>query len=344
MRICYTDFHSVDPTDQLMSATHERIRMETGRVPRQISLGDTAYPANLREIQTPPGRLYVRGALAEDDALAVAIVGARAATPYGVAVAERLAADLAARGVTVVSGLARGIDSAAHRGALRAGGRTIAVLGSGVDVIYPPENRRLAKDIETSGALVSQFAPGTRPLAGYFPARNRVIAGLSLGVVVVEAAEKSGSLITAGLAGELGREVMAVPGLLTSPQSVGAHRLIQDGAALIQSWEDIVGQLPLHWRDRVRPLKALSATVARAEDGSTNHLAHGQHAERHVEDESESTLSLLRIIGEEPVGIDSIIERSGMAAGRASAVLVTLEVEGRIRQLDGKRFVQVRLG
>jgi DNA processing protein len=200
MRVCYTDFQSVDPTDQLMSATHERIRMETGRVPRQISLGDTAYPANLREIQTPPGRLYVRGALAEDDALAVAIVGARAATPYGVAVAERLAADLAARGVTVVSGLARGIDSAAHRGALRAGGRTIAVLGSGVDVIYPPENRRLAKDIETSGALVSQFAPGTRPLAGYFPARNRVIAGLSLGVVVVEAAEKSGSLITAGLA------------------------------------------------------------------------------------------------------------------------------------------------
>ena len=202
----------------------------------------------------------------------------------------------------------------------------------------------LAKDIETSGALVSQFAPGTRPLAGYFPARSRVIAGLSLGVVVVEAAEKSGSLITAGLAGELGREGMAVPGLLTSPQSVGAHRLIQDGAALIQSWEDIVGQLPLHWRDRVRPLKALSATVARAEDGSTNHLAHGQHAERHVEDESESTLSLLRIIGEEPVGIDSIIERSGMAAGRASALLVTLEVEGRIRQLDGKRFVQVRLG
>jgi DNA processing protein len=324
--VCYTDFHAVDQTDKAMSATRERIRNETDRAPKQIPLGDTAYPANLREIQAPPARLYVRGALAEDDALAVAIVGSRAATPYGVAVAERLAADLAARGVTVVSGLARGIDSAAHRGALRAGGRTIAVLGSGVDVIYPPENRRLAGDIEASGALVSQFEPGTPPLAGYFPARNRVIAGLSLAVLVVEAAEKSGSLITAGLAAEMGREVLAVPGPLTSPQSVGAHRLIQDGAALIQGWEDVVGQLPLFWRDRVRvlpPQPSQAGELARDDDPETE--------------------ALLRILGEEPLGIDSIIERSGIAVGRASALLVTLEVEGRIRQLDGKRFVQVRL-
>jgi DNA processing protein len=341
MTVCYTDFHSVEPTDEPMSATHERIRNETGRAPRQIQLGDAAYPANLREIQAPPGRLYVRGTLTEDDALAVAIVGARAATPYGVAVAERLAADLAARGVTVVSGLARGIDSAAHRGALRAGGRTIAVLGSGVDVIYPPENRRLAGEIEASGALVSQFEPGTPPLPGYFPARNRVIAGLSLGVVVVEAAEKSGSLITAGLAGEVGREVMAVPGPLTSPLSEGAHRLIQDGAALIQGWEDIVGQLPLRWRDCVKPVNATTATT---DSRSRDRLADGQHADGHVEDKNdESTLSLLRIIGEEPMGIDSIIERSGLTVGRASALLVTLEVDGRIRQLEGKRFVQVRL-
>ena len=324
-----------------MNTTRERIRTETGRAPRQIALGDTAYPANLREIQAPPERLHIRGALAEEDALAIAIVGSRAATPYGLAVAERLGADLAARGVTVVSGLARGIDSAAHRGALRAGGRTIAVLGSGVDVIYPPENRALAEDIEACGALVSQFAAGTRPLAGYFPARNRVIAGLSLGVVVVEAAEKSGSLITAGLAGDMGREVMAVPGPLTSPQSVGAHRLIQDGAALIQGWEDVVSQLPLRWRDRLQPPRARAAALA---DGSVNHLDHGQHAGRHVEDQDKDADLLLRIIGEEPVGIDSIIESSGMAVGRASALLVTLEVEGRIRQLDGKRFVQVRLG
>jgi DNA processing protein len=329
-----------------MRITRERIRTETGRAPAQITLGDARYPANLREIAAPPERLYVRGRLAEKDALAVAIVGSRAATPYGLAAAERLAADLAARGVTVVSGLARGIDSAAHRGALRAGGRTIAVLGSGVDVIYPPENRRLAGEIESHGAVVSQFEPGTRPLSGHFPARNRVIAGLALGVVVVEAAEKSGSLITAGLAGEMGREVMAVPGLLTSAQSVGAHRLIQDGAALIQGWEDVVGQLPLRWRDQVRtstPMTntAMTATTAGRDALGPNHLAHGQHADRHVEDEEQH---LLRLIGEEPTDIDGIIERSGMTPGRASALLVTLEVEGRIRQLEGKRFVQVKLG
>jgi DNA processing protein len=252
------------------------MHFETEGAPERIALGDGRYPENLREITTPPERLYVRGRFADEDALAVAIVGSRAATSYGLAVAERLAADLAARGVTVVSGLARGIDSAAHRGALRAGGRTIAVLGSGVDVIYPPENRRLAGEIASHGAVVSQFEPGTRPLSGHFPARNRVIAGLALAVVVVEAAEKSGSLITAGLAGEMGREVMAVPGLLTSAQSVGAHRLIQDGAALIQGWEDVVSQLPLRWRDRVTSIAmdapmntlpraaAMSATTAQA--------------------------------------------------------------------------------
>jgi DNA processing protein len=317
-------------------------------MPAQIALGDARYPANLREITTPPERLYVRGGFEERDALAIAIVGSRAATSYGLAVAERLAADLAARGVTVVSGLARGIDSAAHRGALRAGGRTVAVLGSGVDVIYPPENRRLAADIESHGAVVSQFEPGTRPYSGNFPARNRVIAGLALGVVVVEAAEKSGSLITAGLAGDLGREVMAVPGLLTSVQSVGAHRLIQDGAALIQGWADVVGLLPLRWRDQVKPAAATTTMEMGTTDNadSPNHLAHGQHAEGHVGDKLDKSdqFSLLRIIGEEPVDIDGIIERSGLAPGRASALLVTLEVEGRIRQLEGKRFVQVSLG
>jgi DNA processing protein len=271
-----------------------------------------------------------------DDTLAIAIVGAREATPYGVGCAERLAEDLAARGITIISGLARGIDSAAHRGALRAGGRTIAVLGSGVDVIYPPENRRLALQVAEGGAVVSQFPLGTPPLAGYFPARNRVIAGLSLGVVVVEAAEKSGSLITAGLAGELGREVMAVPGPLTSLMSRGAHRLIQDGAALVQGWEDVVAQLPLRFRDQVKPL----AVPANA--GGPNRLVHDQHAEGHAEDKEagdDESLLLLRVIGREPVGIDQIIERSGLAPGRASALLMTLEIEGRIRQLEGKRFV-----
>jgi DNA processing protein len=317
-----------------MSVTRERIQGETAAAASCIARDELSYPANLREIPLPPERLWVRGRVEADDTLAIAIVGAREATPYGLGCAERLAADLAARGITVVSGLARGIDSAAHRGALRAGGRTIAVLGSGVDVIYPPENRRLASDIAARGAIVSQFPPGTSPLAGYFPARNRVIAGLSLGVVVVEAAEKSGSLITAGLAGELGREVMAVPGPLTSLMSRGAHRLIQDGAALVQGWEDVVSQLPLRFRDQVKPLVGTCTSTA----GSPNHLAHGQHAEGDVEDSEESS-RLLRVIGWEPIGIDQIIERSGMAPGRTSALLMTLEIEGRIRQLEGKRFV-----
>ena len=318
-----------------MSVTRERIQGETAAAAMCITRDEISYPANLREIPLPPERLWVRGRVEADDTLAVAIVGAREATQYGIGCAERLAADLAARGITIISGLARGIDSAAHRGALRAGGRTIAVLGSGVDVIYPPENRRLALEVAEGGAVVSQFAPGTPPLAGYFPVRNRVIAGLSLGVVVVEAAEKSGSLITAGLAGELGREVMAVPGPLTSLMSRGAHRLIQDGAALVQGWEDVVGQLPLRFRDQVKPV----AVPANA--GGPDHLAHGLHAEGHADREAgnDESLLLLRVIGREPVGIDQIIERSGLAPGRASALLMTLEIEGRIRQLEGKRFV-----
>jgi len=324
-----------------MMTSRERTYSETECAPERIVLGDARYPENLREITAPPEQLYVRGSFAAEDALAVAIVGSRAATSYGLAVAERLAADLAARGVTVVSGLARGIDSAAHRGALRVGGRTIAVLGSGVDVIYPPENRRLASEIASHGAVVSQFEPGTRPLAGHFPARNRVIAGLALAVVVVEAAEKSGSLITAGLAGEMGREVMAVPGLLTSAQSVGAHRLIQDGAALIQGWEDVVSQLPLRWRDRIKSTstEATASTLAKAVAMRTATAQAGTRDPHHSEQSQ-----LLGLIGEEPTDIDGIIERSGMTPGRASALLVTLEVEGRIRQLEGKRFVQVSLG
>jgi DNA processing protein len=215
---------------------------------REITRGDAEYPAHLREIPAPPERLWVRGSLVDDDALAIAIVGSRRATPFGLELAEQLAGDLAVRGITVVSGLARGIDSAAHRGALEAGGRTIAVLGCGVDSVYPPENRRLAARITERGALLSQFAPGARALAHHFPVRNRIIAGLALGVVVVEAAAQSGTLITAGHAGDLGREVMAVPGRAGSPTSRGTHQLIRDGAALVEAWDDVVELLPARWR------------------------------------------------------------------------------------------------
>src|SRR5438552_11121341 len=229
--------------------------------------GERNYPELLGAIPSPPPR-YVRGTSTADDALAVAIVGSRAATPYGVEVAERLAAQLAARGMTIVSGLARGIDAAAHRGALGAGGRTVAVLGCGIDLVYPPENRALACAVEAQGALVSQFAGSVPALPGHFPARNRTLAGLALGVVVVEAAERSGALITAGFAGDLGRETFAVPGRITSPTSAGTNRLIQDGAKLVTCWQDIVSELPEQWRRAVRGLSAPPGAPHAPEPGS----------------------------------------------------------------------------
>ena len=312
---------------------HERIHDETGSMPRALSPADARYPSRLAEVPDAPATLHVHGALVDADALAVAVVGSRRATPYGLEVAETLAADLAARGVTIVSGLARGIDAAAHRGALRVGGRTLAVLGSGIDVIYPPENRRLAAEIAERGALLSQFAPGTPPLPQNFPTRNQVIAALSLAVVVVEAAEKSGSLITARLAAELGREVLAVPGRITAPESRGANRLIQDGAHVAMGWEDVVGVLPERWKARV----TATAGIGRAGDAA----AVGRGA---LEGEPSGYRSILELLGEDPIDIDHVIERSGLGAGRVSAALLELELEGRVRQIEGKRFVRVGRG
>ena len=282
------------------------------------------YPALLRAVPSPPA-LWVRGALAADDALAVAIVGARRATPYGLATAERVAAELAARGVTIVSGFARGIDSAAHRGALEAGGRTLAVLGCGVDVVYPPENRALVRAIEARGALLSQFAPGTPALAGHFPARNRTLAGLALGVLVVEAAERSGALITAGFAGDLGREVFAIPGRITSALSAGTHRLIQDGAKLVSCWQDIVSELSEPWRRAVR---------------SSVHDA----AQAAPEVASDEGTMLALLTPDEPQHIEELIARSGLAAASAATALVALELQGWVRQLAGQRWVSLTVG
>ena len=296
---------------------------------RRIARHEEEYPPQLRELPSLPSSLYVRGTLAREDALAVAVVGSRVATEYGKGVAEEIAAGLAAHGVTVVSGLARGIDTAAHQGALRAGGRTIAVLGSGADVIYPPENRALAGRIEASGAVISQFEPGMPPRAHHFPLRNQVIAGLALAVVVVEAAERSGALITARLAADFGREVMAVPGRVNSPSSRGAHALIRDGASLVESWEDVVAGLPTRWRACVGPLPALAGRDDRSLDG------------RGPEACGENERIVMDVVGDEPVTMDEIIEKSGLSAGRVSALLLGLELEGRIRRLEGERFVQV---
>ncbi len=282
---------------------------------------DPEYPRLLRALARPPD-LHVRGDIVPDDALAVAIVGSRRATAYGIEAAERLAADLATRGVTVVSGLARGIDTAAHRGAFEAGGRTIAVLGSGIDVMYPPENAALARKIVARGALVSQFPLGTRPDPWNFPQRNHVIAGLSLGVIVVEAAEQSGALITAGLAGDLGREVFAVPGRITSDVSRGTNRLIQDGAKLVQDWPDVVQELPDEWRRLVRGAAAI--------------------ADRYKPDErGDDGLVLALLTPDEPRHIEELIERSGLPASRVGRSLVALQIGGRVRELGGQRWVSL---
>jgi DNA processing protein len=283
---------------------------------------DAAYPELLAAVPSPPD-LHVRGRLEPGDALAVAVVGTRRATAYGLSAAERLAFDLAARGITVVSGLARGIDTAAHRGARAAGGRTLAVLGSGVDVVYPPENRRLALQIERQGALLSQFAPGTPPLSFHFPARNRTLAGLALGVVVVEAPERSGALITAGFAADLGREVFAVPGPIGAQTSRGPHRLIQDGAKLVQDWMDIVAELPERWRRAVRaPLAAGDGAAWPADD-------------------SEEGRVLALLSPEVPQHIEALIARSACAPARTPAALVALELGGWARQLEGQRWISV---
>jgi DNA processing protein len=288
---------------------------------RLVTLADPGYPAPLRNVPLPPPFLFVRGELVREDAIAAAVVGSRRPTAYGLRMAERLAGDLAARGVTIVSGFARGVDTAAHRGALAAGGRTVAVLGSGVDVVYPPENRRLVQEVARAGAVVSQFPMETPPLPQHFPIRNRVIAGLTLGTVVVEAAERSGALITARLAGELGREVYAVPGNVSSPVSQGANALIQDGARLVRDWQDVVAEFPPAVRQALRPVAPPPAAAA----GTGASPGEG---------------GLLPLLGDEPLAIDRVIEASGLPAGEVAASLMRLELRGLVRQLPGHRYVR----
>jgi DNA processing protein len=286
----------------------------------RVSEHDATYPLQLRELPHP-SVLYIRGEVLREDALALAIVGSRRATPYGIAVAETLARDLAARGVTIVSGLARGVDTAAHRGALEAGGRTIAVLGCGPDRVYPPENRALADRIAARGAVISQFEPGAPPLPHHFPERNKLIAALALGTVVVEAAESSGALITAGLAADFGRLTFAVPGRITCELSRGTHGLLRDGATLIRDWTDVVNEFPAVWRDCVR--RDVAPVASReAADG----------------DEA----SVLELLGEEPEQIERLIERSGLGSGRTAAALLGLEVKGWARLMPGQRYVRSR--
>lgn len=282
-----------------------------------LTWADEAYPERLKAIDQPPPVLYLRGEVLPQDRLAVAIVGTRRITAYGRQVTEDLAACLAQNGVTVVSGLARGVDAVAHQAALKAGGRTIAVLGSGVDRVYPPENAALAQKVIASGALVSDYAPGTPPEASNFPPRNRIISGLAAAVVIVEAGETSGALITAQFAADQGREVFAVPGNILAVQSKGTNRLIAQGARPMLTVRDVVDALDL-------------AGVSE------------QLAVRAAVPGNETETQLLQVLSSEPLHVDEIRLRTGLPIERVSATLVMMELKGLVRQVGGMNYISVR--
>ncbi|HEV2765583.1 MAG TPA: DNA-processing protein DprA [Pyrinomonadaceae bacterium] len=331
---------SIVRRDRHEAATEELERVRALEGAEVLCLDDGAYPALLREIPDPPLTLYARGAWAEClDAPCVALVGSRRASTYGQNVALMLARDLASRGVTVVSGLARGVDAAAHRGALEACGRTVGVLGTGVDDVYPRDHGKLFGEIlARGGAVVSQFPLGTPPVSENFPYRNRIISGLSLGVVVVEAAENSGSLITARLALEQGREVFAVPGNITSRNSFGTNYLIKSaGAKLVQQWQDVASEMPPEVAARLLPPepkkdKGGAERHPSASDGSETNAPEGlSEQERGV---------LLLIPTDEPAHIDALAETTGLGLPELTGALFALEMRDLVRQLPGKCFVR----
>ena len=289
-----------------------------------IAGGVPGYPEALAEIADPPNLLYVRGSIEPRDALAVAIVGSRKCTPYGIRIAEKLAASLARVGLTIVSGLARGIDAAAHRGALRVGGRTIAVLANGLNEIYPPEHEGLAAEIAGSGAVLSEMPMRQQPLAGLFPQRNRIISGLSLGVIVVEATPRSGSLSTASHATDQNREVFAVPGPVDSLSSVGCHRLIRDGARLVETADDVLEELG----PKVRNIRI----VDEPDSPAAPHPAQISL--------SEQERNVLGLLGETPQGIDAVIAATRLGASQVMATLSVLEMRRLVRRLPGQQFVR----
>ncbi|NLI83094.1 MAG: DNA-protecting protein DprA [Deltaproteobacteria bacterium] len=285
-----------------------------------VCLNDPDYPANLAAIPDPPAVLFVRGSIQPRDLVSIAVVGSRAASPMGMAFTEKLCAELAGYGVTVVSGFAVGIDSAAHRGTLRGKGRTLAVLGCGLDVEYPRGSNRLKETIAESGAVMTEFPLGTPPAPGHFPMRNRIISGLSLGVVIVEAAQRSGSLITARLALEQGREVFAVPGTAGHHRSVGPHRLLREGAKLVETAEDIVEEI----RPLIRPSSGFALQVV---PSAPPPPVTPQEAE------------VLKQLDQNPQHMDLICRSLRWPAAQVMAALLSLELKGLVRQLPGKHFI-----
>ena len=289
------------------------------------------YPPLLRQIPDPPLVLYVRGDLKVLAAHSLAMVGTRKPSAYGSQVAHRLAKDLVERQLVIVSGLARGVDSCAHRGALEGKGKTVAVQGRGMDEIYPSENRKLAEKIMENGAIISEFPLGTGPMPENFPIRNRIISGLSLGVVVVEAAEYSGSLITARLALDQNREVFAVPGNITSAQSFGPNHLIKQGAKLVDQWVDVIEELPAEIRQQLIPSIETSGADAAASQSPSLF-------EQSLTPEQKSVFEALRV--DEAMFVDSIFTAVPIPPMRVLQALLELEMSGLIRQLPGKNFIR----
>ena len=311
---------------------------------RILTIQDAEYPGRLQNIYDPPCLLYVKGRLpAIDEEAAVAVVGTRDCTPYGVACAEKLGYGLASGGAVVVSGLAKGIDAAASRGALRAGGVTVGVVGNGLDVHYPYESRYLYEDIAAAGALLSEYPPGTEPAGSHFPARNRIISGLSLATLVVEAPERSGALITAETALEQGRDVFAVPGPIDAPASVGCNRLIRDGAGLVSDAWDILREYAGRFPEK------LKQEEAREQPAVLGYQARQKSEPKPVppsldmkkSDLTDDQLALLRAMSdEEPALVDDLIEQTGIPTRRVLSALTLLEMEQLVTQHSGKRYTR----
>ena len=293
---------------------------------RVISMSDPEYPEPLKEIYDPPIVLYVLGQLKSTDHKGVAVVGSRLTTPYGMDVARRISANLAAAGVTVVSGGARGIDTAAHQGAIKAGGRTIAVLGTGINLVFPPENAELFDRVQEQGAVITQFPFNRSPDRQTFPIRNRIVAGMTLGTLVIEANLTSGALITANMAVDFGRQVFSVPGRIDSPRSKGCHELIKRGAKLCECAEDVLSEFEYLFPPSNRQTSVFGSEPLYPPVSGLN--------------EMESKIYAL--LGIEDVGIEELILGSGLTSGAVSATLLNLEIKRLARQLPGKRFVRIR--
>jgi DNA processing protein len=285
---------------------------------RLVTLADDDYPALLRQLPEAPAVLYVRGTLTPADHHALAVVGTRKATTYGRDAAYHLCKQLAAQGITIISGLAQGIDTAAHRGALDGGGRTLAILGCGIDRIYPSENTKLAVEITGQGAVISEFRIGTPPESRNFPRRNRVISGLALGVLVVEAPEKSGAIITASVAAEQGRDVFAVPGNIFNPMSGGTNRLIQDGAKLVMNVNDILDEL------NIAQTQLQTRTIT-----------------ERIVPANETEARLLELLGTDPVHVDDLTRLSGLPIASVNSTLTVLELKGLARMVGNMQYCLV---